>query len=310
MTNNHAITAYIGTWKNADLDFVYTISESEISCVLQKKGVSYTFCIDQVENESNKNASSKILFPNGIKFSGRLTKLSGTVNEYPPFLNNKKIGDTVSNSFFIRRDGGAISSGGSVILSKQSIEKPSSTISAKEYCQSAVDHYNTGNIDAALLYFTKAGNLAPNDVDIISGIGHFCMVIGKYDLSIDYFTKALNLNPNDSSLYDSRALAHFFGENLADAIIDAEQAINLDPNLEQAYFIRGFGNLYHCHNTEQAVKDFETSLQLDPDDEEAKNQLEKAKMYQKMEKNARTQLIASEVRVVLNTVLEVLSNKI
>ena len=63
---------------------------------------------------------------------------------------------------------------------------------------------------------------------------------GDYNKAIDAYTRALEINPTDAMIYSSRGLVHLESGNFYKAIIDFNNAIDLDhPKVADVHFRRG-----------------------------------------------------------------------
>lgn len=120
----------------------------------------------------------------------------------------------------------------------------------------------------------------------------------KYDNAINDFSKVISIEPENASAYTKLAKVILYGnwagkikftdstsfwgntklEYYQTAIQYCDKAINLEPNLREAYFIRGMCNYYSSENKE-AVKDFDKAIELDPNLRDTYIQRGFAKMY-------------------------------
>lgn len=65
--------------------------------------------------------------------------------------------------------------------------------------------------------------------------GNAYMSSKQYDSAIGSYTRAINLDPTNAVYYSNRAAAYSSKNTHADAIVDAEKAIEVDPNFIKAY---------------------------------------------------------------------------
>jgi adenylate cyclase len=79
---------------------------------------------------------------------------------------------------------------------------------------------------------------------------------------------ALQLAPNNSGSYVARAYAHLANERFSDAEADFLKAIDLDPLQVRAYHYLGRAAQHQGH-TQRALKYFDKSVEMDPDDYES-----------------------------------------
>jgi tetratricopeptide (TPR) repeat protein len=95
------------------------------------------------------------------------------------------------------------------------------------------------------------------------------------DLALQEFTKAIELDPTFAEAYAKRALFDLFGGLLTlptyDDLADAEKAIQLNPALVDAYFVRGwmfseytFSGSTDVEKRKRAIEDLKKVLELSP----------------------------------------------
>ncbi|KAL8446170.1 hypothetical protein Emed_005125 [Eimeria media] len=92
---------------------------------------------------------------------------------------------------------------------------------------------------------------------------HFPEAVAKYSAAIDAVDSA-SVDPRQTQLHVylcNRAFAHLKMENFGSAIMDAERALELNPQFSKGYYRRGTG--YFClGNLKAAQRDFERVSQL------------------------------------------------
>uniref|UniRef100_A0A8C3RTQ7 RNA polymerase II-associated protein 3 n=1 Tax=Chelydra serpentina TaxID=8475 RepID=A0A8C3RTQ7_CHESE len=97
---------------------------------------------------------------------------------------------------------------------------------------------------------------------------------GKYDEAINCYTKGMNADPYNPVLPTNRASAFFRMKKFSVAESDCNLALALNKNYTKAYSRRGAAR-FALQNLEGAKEDYEKVLELDPDNYEAKNELQK-----------------------------------
>jgi len=103
--------------------------------------------------------------------------------------------------------------------------------------------------------------------------------------AIDLYTEAIELNQRNHVLYANRAFCHVKLENYGSAIIDATEAITLDPTYIKGYYRRGTAYLA-LHKLKQARADFREAVKIEPANKDARsklNECEKAIRKEKFE---------------------------
>ncbi|XP_075786750.1 RNA polymerase II-associated protein 3 isoform X2 [Pelodiscus sinensis] len=97
---------------------------------------------------------------------------------------------------------------------------------------------------------------------------------GKYDEAIKCYTKGMNADPYNPVLPTNRASAFFRMKKFSVAESDCNLALALNKNYTKAYARRGAAR-FALQNFEGAKEDYEKVLELDPNNFEAKNELQK-----------------------------------
>jgi tetratricopeptide (TPR) repeat protein len=105
---------------------------------------------------------------------------------------------------------------------------------------------------------------------------------GKLQQSIDTYLEAIRIKPNDPSLYISLARVQIFNAKYDEALINAENALLLNPNNSQAYAVRAWA-LTQKSDYVKADDSLKQALQLDHTSGIA--QAYKAFLYGKMYEN-------------------------
>jgi tetratricopeptide (TPR) repeat protein len=98
---------------------------------------------------------------------------------------------------------------------------------------------------------------------------------GEYQKAIECYDKAIELDPNLAEAYNNRGVAYRALRLYESAIEDCNKAIELDPNLAEAYNNRG---LAYCalNQYEKAIEDFNKAIELNPNYAIAYNNRERA----------------------------------
>uniref|UniRef100_A0A8C6I7E9 RNA polymerase II-associated protein 3 n=1 Tax=Mus spicilegus TaxID=10103 RepID=A0A8C6I7E9_MUSSI len=97
---------------------------------------------------------------------------------------------------------------------------------------------------------------------------------GKYDEAIECYTKGMDADPYNPVLPTNRASAYFRLKKFAVAESDCNLAIALSRTYTKAYARRGAAR-FALQKLEDARKDYEKVLELEPDNFEATNELRK-----------------------------------
>jgi tetratricopeptide (TPR) repeat protein len=145
-------------------------------------------------------------------------------------------------------------------------------LSTSVFCQESVTDLNTkgiefakkGQIEKAFNLFESAIKINPNFPDAYSNRGNVFRMQKKYDLAINDYSKSIELKPNLNVIY-ARANTYKDNNNLQNAIKDYTTIINSNPSFPDIFFDRAYTYI-RLENYNNAKKDLESQLQLDPKD--------------------------------------------
>ena len=95
-----------------------------------------------------------------------------------------------------------------------------------------------------------------------------CAIYDKadYEQAIKYFNKTLQLDPNYFDAFEGLASAYLSEEKITEAIEYCNKVISLNPKASRAYYIyyiKGLA-LYHQNLFEQAIANFQKSIEINP----------------------------------------------
>ncbi len=151
------------------------------------------------------------------------------------------------------------------------VNTPAPDDSPEGYFQRGNNYYKAGDLENAVTAFKQAVALNPKYVAAYANLGAVYYAQQKLDLAEETYLKAIELAPNDAdiiynlgAIYVQEALATNVvnQEKLALATEKIKRAIELKPDLAAPYYGLGVVNRA-SGNTEEAIKAFETFLDLD-----------------------------------------------
>ncbi len=91
------------------------------------------------------------------------------------------------------------------------------------------DLYDGGNYTGALLYYSKALSINPNDTDALDGKGYALSNLENSTGAIHFFDKALNINSSDTNALDGKGFALDDLGNITQAIKLYVKSLAIDP---------------------------------------------------------------------------------
>ena len=149
--------------------------------------------------------------------------------------------------------------------SAKPLSQNSQSISAETYFLRGNAKYGLGLYDAAIVAYTLAILLEPDDADAYYNRGLAKYNLDQYFAAIADYDMAIRLKPDDAAAYINRGLAKANLKQYFAAISDYDMAILLEPDDADAYYNRGNAKV----GLEQyfaAISDYGMAILLEPDD--------------------------------------------
>lgn len=147
-----------------------------------------------------------------------------------------------------------------ILLMKNSLAQ-----SYSSYCTAGIKQENAGNLDGAIVQYTSAINLKPDNWGAYSYRAKVYYRKGKYDQALSDISKAIELSPTKIFLYHVRANCYLAKKSYEKAIADYNMVLlnpkKSDKQLYQVYLYRGESYYYNGQYSE-AVADFTKAIQL------------------------------------------------
>ncbi|MBM4146649.1 MAG: tetratricopeptide repeat protein [Nitrospira sp.] len=145
--------------------------------------------------------------------------------------------------------------------------------------QTAVEHYQKGNLHEAENICREITLVEPQNIDVIRLLSLLYYQLQNYNLSEEYIQKVLRLVPND--FYAFFLLGNIFHEkgNLVEAITSFQQATLLNPSFADAYYNLGIV-LEKNDELDKAITSYKRALDLNPNLADVYNNLGNA-LYKK-----------------------------
>lgn len=101
--------------------------------------------------------------------------------------------------------------------------------------EAAANFHSKGEFEKAIAAYEKVLEAHPNHPDVLSDRGTTYLLMEKYNLAIIDFNEAVELEPKRAFRYSARAFAKDRMGDIDGAIADYETAIKLDPEDAIAY---------------------------------------------------------------------------
>jgi len=124
--------------------------------------------------------------------------------------------------------------------------------------------YKEGKLDEAIEIYKKAFSLDPEDSSILLMLGMIYEDKGMLELRNHYFEEAGLLFSKRIDFYNSRGMIYLQQGKLDKATLDAEKALEIDPNNAYSHFL--LGNIYEAEDkVAEAISEYQIVSDLDQD---------------------------------------------
>ena len=151
-----------------------------------------------------------------------------------------------------------------------------SPFSAEELVQKADEAYENDDAKKALALLNEANVKMPNNAEILFKLGFISAKVGDNTMAIRYYKQSLDVDKNDEFVHNSLASVYRKEHEYASAKMHLNDSLALDDSNPVTYY--NYGNLMiDMKNEDVAIEMYTKALDLDPDFQEAKEELEKLK---------------------------------
>lgn len=117
-----------------------------------------------------------------------------------------------------------------------------------------------GEVNEALVDFTKILSVHPQDIEAITGTAICNSMLNNFDQSIDYYKKLIKVNP-ESQIYIALITDLINADRIKDADNEVNSAIREFPRCGELYLLRGVIHKINFRNDEAEI-DRNTALNL------------------------------------------------
>jgi len=134
---------------------------------------------------------------------------------------------------------------------------------ALAYIGSGLIQETAGQMDEAVVSYTRAIELDPNNTVAYSNRANVYQQLGKHTEAIADYTKSIEVDPENADAYLNRGLAHYDLQEYDQAIPDFEAALQIDPNYVEAY--NNIGLVYiRLKKYDDALTQYNKAIEIDP----------------------------------------------
>lgn len=149
-----------------------------------------------------------------------------------------------------------------------------STFSPESLIQRADEAFENDDKEKALALLIEANAKDKNNEDTLFKIAYILGQQGNLEEALKYYKEALDLDEGNEFVHNAMASIYRQKEEYASAKMHLNASLEIDNTNPVTYY--NFGNLLvDMHKNEEAIKMYEKALELQPDFDEVKEELEK-----------------------------------
>jgi tetratricopeptide (TPR) repeat protein len=129
--------------------------------------------------------------------------------------------------------------------------------------QSAIEHYQNGNLEHARQICKKILGKQPNNANVLHFLGVLCYRVHDYDAAITHLKKALRINPSDAEAHYNIGRAYEGKEQIDEAIQSYKSALRIKSYFVDAHI--NLGNLLQkTGQLDDAIFNYQRAIELNP----------------------------------------------
>lgn len=152
-----------------------------------------------------------------------------------------------------------------------------SIFSPESLVQKADEAFENDDKEKALALLIEANAKAPNNDEILFKLGFILQQIGDLDEAIKYFKEALEIDKENYFTHNAMASIYRGRGEFTSAKLHLKASLDIDDTNPITYY--NYGNLLvDMQNNEEAIEMYSRAIELNPEFEEAKEELEKLKV--------------------------------
>jgi tetratricopeptide (TPR) repeat protein len=141
--------------------------------------------------------------------------------------------------------------------------KKSKTEGPQEYVKRGLQEAEHHRYKAALRYYLKALDLAPDNAEVLFYVGFVYEDLRMLEAALTYYRRALKLAPTMVRAWEYSAVVHHKLRQYEEALECYERAIKLDPQYPYVYYNKGI-TLAAMGKLGEAIKYYDKTIRLDP----------------------------------------------
>jgi len=149
-----------------------------------------------------------------------------------------------------------------------------STFSPESLIQKADEAFEEENFTKALALLNEANAKKSGNADVLFKIAYILQKSGDNNEAIKYYKEALEIDRDNEYIHNSMASIYKQNGEYTSAKLHLQASLEIDNQNPITYY--NYGNLYvEMEHQDEAIYMYEKAVELNPDFQEAKEELEK-----------------------------------
>jgi len=149
-----------------------------------------------------------------------------------------------------------------------------STFDSSSLIEKGDDALESGDLQKALAIYSEANIKEPSSADTLFKMGYTLSLQDRDDEALDYYKEALGVESDNTFVHQAMASIYRKNREFASAKLHLNALVDIDDSNPITYY--NYGNLYaDMDHVEEAKRMYLRALELNPDFDEAKEELEK-----------------------------------
>jgi len=151
-----------------------------------------------------------------------------------------------------------------------------STFDSSDLIDKADEALENKDLDKALAIYSEANIKSPNSSETLFKMGYTLGLQDRDDEALEYYKEALALDKNNTFIYQAMASIYRKKGEYTSARMSLNASLDIDTTNPITYY--NYGNLLQDMNyQEEAIEMYTKAIEINPDFDEAKEELSKLK---------------------------------
>ncbi len=156
-----------------------------------------------------------------------------------------------------------------------------STFDSSSLIEKGDEALERGDLQKALAIYSEANIKEPNSTETLFKMGYTLGLQERDEEALEYYKEALELDESNTFVHQAMASIYRKNKEFASAKLHLNALVDIDDSNPITFY--NYGNLYmDMDHPEEAIAMYKKAIELNPDFDEAKEELEKLQEIKKV----------------------------